>query len=75
MLIKFNGGPQHNKYWEMKDPSNSIFVQFAEPPQWSAYEDPIELYNKRITKKGEYFLSHNRLKNGTRIYQWIGWIT
>lgn len=76
MIVKFSGGPMHGKYSDAPDDYMREFKIRApkeqNPKQWLESKDPFEQIEM---KRGTYYKSNERLKNGTVIFKWMGWIT
>jgi hypothetical protein len=71
MRVKFNRGPNKGVYRDMPDDTYEIRVAAVEPIQWDAYSDiPI---TAPIRKIGTYYKSNVTLKDGTRVFEWMGW--
>ena len=70
VMIKFNRGPMAGKRRVVDGYSERFRIQEPLPIDWSA---PYPTSNMMF-RQGEYVRSHNKLKNGTVIYEWIGWL-
>lgn len=77
MRVKYQGGPLKGQYQEIHELSftDRIKVQAVDPQEikdrFLYHMDP---YEPMKIKRGEYARSNKRLKNGTTIYIWMGWI-
>lgn len=73
MRIKLNRGPLHGKYYEDAIGYSDRFMINA--PEKVNYQDLIyEPMAAMKFRRGEYVRSHNSLKNGTVIFEWLGWL-
>jgi hypothetical protein len=73
VMVKFNRGPMAGKRQHMSGTYiERIRVMENLPISW----DPSDPYptGAATARQGEYVRSHNKLKNGTVIYEWIGWL-
>ena len=74
VMIKFNRGPMAGKRQMIPDGmAERLRIQEPLPIDWSAPSAPYPT-SSMMFRQGEYVRSHNKLKNGTVIYEWIGWL-
>jgi len=74
MKIKFNRGPMKNKRIEAKDGSYEYIVQ--EPKMVSPFYYTQDIFPAAVEfmyKRGSYMKSNVRLKDGTYVFEWMGW--
>ena len=77
MKVKFNRGPMANKRTEVQDEyAREYRIRTALPvkpeywrPGWSKDFDSIEVEYK----DGSYVRSNVTLKDGTVVFEWMGW--
>lgn len=74
MKIKFNGGPRHNErdFWD-----NFATIRIMSPPKFDyvqAFREDVESIMVPQGRIGEYHKSHRKLKDGTIVFQWMGYL-
>ena len=75
MRAKFKGGPQNGKVADIRDGEYELLVPRLDPKVNLYADRDFDLYAPLPYQKGSYKPSNTILKNGTRIWQWMGWFT
>lgn len=74
MKIKLNRGPAKNKRFEVPDGTRIWEVQKVDGPTFDMYGPSSMDYRYTPPKRGTYMRSNVRLKDGTVVFEWMGWI-
>jgi len=70
MKAKLKGGPMHNQSYELETTETNIVVSRTDSINWRQTNlDDLVL----SVAFGDYRASNTKQKNGTVIYQWMGW--
>lgn len=74
MRVKLNRGPMNGKYIEVEAYQQDLVIQM---PKEGAYAFNTMHYpptTTEIFQRGTYHRSNVTLKNGARVYEWMGWL-
>jgi hypothetical protein len=75
MRIKLNRGPFANRIIDIPEHSAERYeIAVEEPINWREFEaNPNAIYEPIKRKRGHYQRSNVVLKNGTLVFEWMGW--
>lgn len=75
MRVKLNRGPMKNKRVVAPDDSYRYLVRVPdyEKMRVPLQYDPYDVSVPDIYREGEYHKSYTRLKDGTVVFEWMGW--